>query len=377
MAYAILRTAKLKSFGEIGGSLAHTFRDRETPNADPTRTPANEHWGPETSADVQRAIREVLPEKRRSDAVLCIEYFIGRSPNWDGDDGAYFSQAVDWLVDRHGRDNVISAHVHRDETTPHLVAYVVPRDGERLNAKKWLGGRAVLSAMQTDFWERVGRQHGLERGEEGSVAQHQTIKTYYAAVERAQEAVQAVQIPTERQVLEKGLLSTTYEGDEAFAKRVGNAVRDQLMPAAQKGAEAVQIARRERQQAQEVERLRKELSTAKGHQARLESIFQGLGPGQVEQLMGALQRAADQMRDAARVVVGWFQSLGQERLGEDWVVTVKERSTGETVKLQAHKAAMQLDDAGAKVGDLVEVGPGGGRILERSNARLQQKGLER
>jgi hypothetical protein len=319
----------------------------------------------------------VLPEKRRSDAVLCIEYFIGRSPNWNGDDSAYFSQAVDWLVDRHGRENVISAHVHRDETTPHLVAYVVPRDGEKLNAKKWLGGRAVLSAMQTDFWERVGRQHGLERGEEGSVARHQTIKEYYGAVERAQEAVQAIQIPTERQVLEKGLLSTTYEGDEAFAKRVGNAVRDQLMPAAQKGAEAVQIARRERQQAQEVERLRKELSTAKGHQARLESIFQSLGPSQVEQLMGALQRAADQMRDAARVVVGWFQSLGQERPGEDWVVTVKERSTGKTVKLQAHKAAMQLDDAGAKVGDLVEVGPGGGRVLERAYARGRGKGQER
>ena len=88
MAYAILRTAKLKSFGEIGGSLAHTFRERHTPNADPDLTPANEHAGASEAADALAAIRERLPEKRRSDAVLCIEYFIGRSPEWQGDDRA-------------------------------------------------------------------------------------------------------------------------------------------------------------------------------------------------------------------------------------------------------------------------------------------------
>ena len=30
--FAILRTEKLKTFGNIGGSLAHNFRDIETPN---------------------------------------------------------------------------------------------------------------------------------------------------------------------------------------------------------------------------------------------------------------------------------------------------------------------------------------------------------
>ncbi len=35
MNYAILRTAKLKTMGNIGGSLAHNYRTIETPNADP------------------------------------------------------------------------------------------------------------------------------------------------------------------------------------------------------------------------------------------------------------------------------------------------------------------------------------------------------
>mgnify|MGYP003600607478 FL=1 len=35
MAFAILRAEKLKTMGNIGGSLAHNYRSIETPNADP------------------------------------------------------------------------------------------------------------------------------------------------------------------------------------------------------------------------------------------------------------------------------------------------------------------------------------------------------
>ncbi|TCT09595.1 plasmid recombination protein [Paralcaligenes ureilyticus] len=70
--YAILRAAKLKSFGSIGASLSHNYRSRETPNADFNRTHKNKHSmrGPE---DVVEAIKARFPEKRRKDAVLCME----------------------------------------------------------------------------------------------------------------------------------------------------------------------------------------------------------------------------------------------------------------------------------------------------------------
>ena len=35
--FAILRCAKVKNLGNMGASLQHTFRERETPNADPAR----------------------------------------------------------------------------------------------------------------------------------------------------------------------------------------------------------------------------------------------------------------------------------------------------------------------------------------------------
>lgn len=188
MSFAILRTAKLKSFGEIGGSLSHNYRDRPTPNANSQLTQNNEHSL--SSAElVMSAIKDKLPEKRRKDAVLCVEYLITASPDWVGwnksDEQKYFDEAKKWLEDKHGKDNVIATTIHRDESTPHLIAYVVPLVDEKLNAKKFLGGREKLSKMQTDFADKVGRSVGLVRGLEGSKAEHQTIKQYYANVNTA------------------------------------------------------------------------------------------------------------------------------------------------------------------------------------------------
>ena len=188
MSFAILRTAKLKSFGEIGGSLSHNYRDRPTPNANPRQTPNNEH-SLQNAESVMTAIKDKLPEKRRKDAVLCIEYLITASPDWTGwdesDEQKYFGDAKKWLEDRHGKENVIATTIHRDESTPHLVAYVVPLVDGKLNAKKFLGGREKLSKMQTDFADNVGQSVGLSRGLEGSKAQHQTIKQYYSNVNTA------------------------------------------------------------------------------------------------------------------------------------------------------------------------------------------------
>ena len=62
MAYCILRTAKLKTIGNISGSLAHTYRTINTPNADPSRTHLNDNSLP-SHADALLAIKDKLPEK--------------------------------------------------------------------------------------------------------------------------------------------------------------------------------------------------------------------------------------------------------------------------------------------------------------------------
>ena len=191
--YAILRTQKLKATGAVWRSLKHAFREQPTPNADPAKAAQNAHLGATSAAEAMQQVRARLPEKRRKDAVLAIEYLITASPeamqamDARGRD-AYFNDALKWLRERHGGANVVYAGIHRDESTPHMYAYVVPLDEAtgRLNARKWLGGHAsVLSEMQTDFAEKVGARHGLERGIKGSRAKHERVSRHYGLVNQA------------------------------------------------------------------------------------------------------------------------------------------------------------------------------------------------
>lgn len=190
MNYAILRTAKLKTMGNIGGSLAHSYRTIETPNTDPNLTPKNYH-SVATPEAVKQAIKNRLPEKRRSDAVLCIEYLITASPEWEGwgnsKEDEFFKRSAQWLMDKHGAENIAGMSIHRDISTPHLVAYVVPIDQKgKLNCKDFLGGRAKLNKMQTDFANTVA-DLGLTRGKEGSKAKHTSIKEYYHDINHARD----------------------------------------------------------------------------------------------------------------------------------------------------------------------------------------------
>lgn len=216
--FAVLRVTKLKKFGNISGSSKHGFRERETHNADPARLADNRILcGPSTSNGVRAAIKhclEIVTHKSTKDPVLCLEYLISYSP------GAlrgtaptdYFADALKWLQDRHGKENIVSAIVHHDETTPHLAAYAVPieRRGGRerkrnvadgrnpdgsqrrktitstvgaeiwLSAAAYVGSRPKLRKLQTDFAKDVGAKFGLERGVERSGARHITIKQFYA-----------------------------------------------------------------------------------------------------------------------------------------------------------------------------------------------------
>ena len=190
MNYAILRTAKLKTMGNIGGSLAHNYRTIETPNADPNLTPKNYH-SVATPEVVKQAIQNRLPEKRRSDAVLCIEYLITASPEWEGwgtsKEADFFKRSSQWLIDKHGEENIAGMSIHQDISTPHLVAYVVPIDQKgTLNCKDFLGGRVKLNQMQTDFANTVA-DLGLTRGKEGSKAKHTNIKEYYHDINHARD----------------------------------------------------------------------------------------------------------------------------------------------------------------------------------------------
>lgn len=191
MGFAILRIQKLKSGHAVRRSLEHAFRERETKNADPARLHENTHTGATNSRQALASLKARLPEKVRKNAVLAIEYLITGSPEdmhskTREQQDAYLADALQWLQQRHGVENVIYAGIHRDETTPHLYAYVVPIDPKgKLNCRHFLGAADALSTMQSDFAQAVGNKHELERGLKGSKALHVPIQQYYARVNAA------------------------------------------------------------------------------------------------------------------------------------------------------------------------------------------------
>lgn len=223
MNYAILRTTKLKTMGNIGSSLAHSYRTIETPNADPDLTSKNYH-SVATPEAVKQAIKDRLPEKRRADAVLCIEYLITASPEWEGwgksQEVEFFKRSSQWLMDKHGAENVAGVSIHRDINTPQLVAYVVPIDQRgKLNCKDFLGGRVKLNQMQTDFANTV-TDLGLTRGKEGSKAKHTSIKEYYHDINHARDfTIETVSPKPEM-----------FESKARYGEKVTAAVIEQIEP---------------------------------------------------------------------------------------------------------------------------------------------------
>lgn len=181
----ILRIAKIKTIAQVMASAEHTFRERDTPNADPTKAAKNTHSVKNAAGVVDALEKRLSAVKVRKNAVRCVEYLVTASPEFfDKRSGqSYFDDAKRWLEKSFGAENVISSHVHRDEKTPHAVFYVVPIDEKgKLNARGFFGGRQKMTAMQDAFYSKVAKKFGLERGVRGSKAEHETIAEYYARV---------------------------------------------------------------------------------------------------------------------------------------------------------------------------------------------------
>ncbi|EJA5731770.1 plasmid recombination protein [Salmonella enterica] len=272
-AYAIMRCKKLAKMGNVAAILKHAYRERETPNADASRTPENEHWAASSTDEAMGRLRELLPEKRRKDAVLAVEYVMTASPEWwksasPEQQAAFFEKAHEWLANKYGADRIVTASIHRDETSPHMTAFVVPltQDG-RLSAKEFIGNKAQMTHDQTTFAAAVA-DLGLQRGIEGSKARHTRIQAFYEALERPPAHVTIEASAVQPKVLRKGIFSRDVETPEAVAERLTKAVRKGYEPAVIAAAGAREMAQKAKQ-AQE---------TARDLRDRLKPVLEALGP---------------------------------------------------------------------------------------------------
>jgi len=287
MAYAIMRAKKLANMGSVAASMQHCYRERETHNADQERTPNNQHLVAKSTDEAMGKLRALLPEKRRKDAVLAVEYVMTASPEWFAtatpeQEKAFFQRSVQWLADKYGADRIITASIHRDEATPHLSAFVIPlTKDKRLSAKEFIGSRDKMRTDQTSYAGRVA-DLGLERGIEGSKATHQTIQQHYAAIKRGVKPLAAITAKAmEPQVLRKRLFSTDVETPEAIAERLTRAVNEGLVETIAAASTAIQERRRAKEMEITANNLRRRIEVLEA----LYAPFKGLSETQMSEVL--------------------------------------------------------------------------------------------
>lgn len=196
MSIGICRVQKIPAPKDIAGIQLHNRRERDHSNTNPDidRTRSTENYSISVAAGksggflvtthigiqkpdksynalIDERIRNGYTGKKavRKDAVRCCEVlftasgdFFDKHPDQAVD---FFKACVMFAAERFGARNIIAATVHMDEETPHMHLDFVPLtiDG-RLSAKSVLGGRKEMQKLQDDFYEKVGKRFGLERG---------------------------------------------------------------------------------------------------------------------------------------------------------------------------------------------------------------------
>ncbi len=246
--FAVLHTKKLKTTGEIGGLGKHNERERDTPNADPERLALNERLAGsgDWMADVQALLD--TQERIRKNAILAISNLLSASRDWfeaasPAQVEAWRDRSMAWLRETYGAENVVAAVLHRDETTLHIQAMVVPIDERgKLNASHWLDGPAKMSALQ-DSYARAVEDLGLTRGVQGSKATHQELQEWYAKVQQPTPAPEIVKrdIEIERPGrLTLDLERWAMEQREKVVERIAPALDAALVKAAHYEEQAAQ-----------------------------------------------------------------------------------------------------------------------------------------
>lgn len=176
MPYAIMRFAKRKR-GSINSMEAHNERQKEqyksNPDIDTIKSADNYHLvQPQHKyyAEIMNRV-EAAKCRVRKDSVLMIEALITASPEFMtvhpvAEQREYFEQALAFMRNEIGEENVFAATVHMDERNPHMHVCMVPiTPDKRLSAKDIMGNQKMLSGWQTKFHEHMSaRWNELERG---------------------------------------------------------------------------------------------------------------------------------------------------------------------------------------------------------------------
>lgn len=135
----------------LGHMLAHY--NRSTPankDIDRSRTEQNYNLAPERG-DLLNFINARLADgvkvQQRADVIKLCDWVVTMPKDLPGEkEQAFFANTYDFLVNKYGEKNMVSAYVHKDESTPHMHFAWLPIVKEKKNKKRL--GQEKLSAKE-------------------------------------------------------------------------------------------------------------------------------------------------------------------------------------------------------------------------------------
>lgn len=167
---------------------------------DSTRTRNNYHIVKRDESYTEYIKMRLAQENKRprKDAVLMCSFVIGSDGTFfdqlsETQQEDFFTDATMYFAQTYGTENIISAVVHKDETTPHLHLNLIPLTNGRLCAKNLFCPKA-LRELQDNLPKALEAKWHLKRGESGSQAVHLSTAEFKAKkiVEQAESQAEEI-----------------------------------------------------------------------------------------------------------------------------------------------------------------------------------------
>lgn len=270
---------------------------------DPERTPLNYNLAPEHDQVkfVRQRCSEVQCLNRKDVNVMC-SWVVTVPKGLDkSEEQAFFKHTYDFLADRYGEKNVVSAYVHLDETTPHMHFAFVPvvidknKGIEKVSAKEKVT-KTDLQSFHGDLEKYL--EHYLEREvgilnestkegnksitelKRGSAREElqnikQTIKDLEEKINGLQQAreVYRGELKDLQEALKKaeGVQATHYEIDSIEGK-TGAFSKDKVTIATKDFEKLKEVAKKGATLTYEVEGLQGEIKRVKNREDRMENL---------------------------------------------------------------------------------------------------------
>lgn len=223
-----MKSTAVKSFEAVSKELdrrAHTYVNDVKPEHRHISIRCREEDAEPLPLDkaVERRMSELSTKRKvRDDQVRAIGFVVSSNDFLPEPTAIEFlERSIDWMAERYGRENLLAAEVHLDESTPHVHIWIAPvihddetgydrlcakelfaPDKRRRNADgKWeVTAQGTMSRLQEDFWEQVSSRWGYERPLSSAQRSegYKSLEAYKAHVGTTRELQAQIDSATER-----------------------------------------------------------------------------------------------------------------------------------------------------------------------------------